>query len=40
LDDPGARRAKAALRRYRERFGFQPADGDYLVLDDMADVLE
>jgi hypothetical protein len=32
--------AKAALRRYREGFGFQPADGDYLVLDGMADVLE
>jgi GNAT superfamily N-acetyltransferase len=32
--------ARAALRRYWEGFGFQPADGDYLVLDDMADVLD
>jgi GNAT superfamily N-acetyltransferase len=32
--------AKDALRRYWEGFGFQPADGDYLVLDDMADVLD
>ncbi|MDE8670395.1 hypothetical protein PY310_17595 [Pseudarthrobacter sp. H3Y2-7] len=32
--------AKAALRRYWEAFGFQQADGDYLVLDDMADVLD
>ncbi|MGO4186584.1 hypothetical protein [Pseudarthrobacter sp. TAF60_1] len=32
--------AKAALRRYWEEFGFRAADGDYLVLDDMADVLD
>lgn len=32
--------AKAALRKYWMSFGFQPAHGDYLVFDDMADVLE
>ncbi|WP_255770049.1 hypothetical protein [Pseudarthrobacter sulfonivorans] len=32
--------AKAALRQYWEEFGFQPADGDYLVFDHMADVLD
>jgi len=32
--------ARTALRRYWVGFGFHPADGDYLVLDDMADVLE
>ena len=32
--------ARAALRRYWEGFGFQPASGDYLVLDHMADVLD
>ncbi|WP_285243590.1 hypothetical protein [Pseudarthrobacter sp. fls2-241-R2A-127] len=31
---------KAALRRYWESFGFQPAHGDYLVLDDMADGID
>jgi hypothetical protein len=31
---------KAALRRYWESFGFRPADGDYLVFDNMADVLD
>jgi GNAT superfamily N-acetyltransferase len=31
---------KAALRRYWESFGFQPAHGDYLVFDDMADALD
>ncbi|ALV43367.1 hypothetical protein AU252_21170 [Pseudarthrobacter sulfonivorans] len=39
-DTPEYEAAKAALRRYWEGFGFQPAAGDYLVLDDMADVLE
>jgi GNAT superfamily N-acetyltransferase len=32
--------AKAALRSYWEEFGFRAADEDYLVLDDMADVLD
>ncbi|MET3172831.1 UNVERIFIED_ORG: GNAT superfamily N-acetyltransferase [Arthrobacter sp. UYCu721] len=32
--------AKVALRLYWEGFGFQPAHGDYLVFDDMADVLD
>ncbi len=32
--------AKVALRQYWESFGFQPAHGDYLVFDDMADVLD
>ncbi|MDQ0029947.1 hypothetical protein [Arthrobacter bambusae] len=31
---------KAALRRYWERFGFQPAHGDYLVFDGLADDLD
>lgn len=32
--------AKASLRRYWTDFGFQKAAGDYLVLDDMASVLD
>jgi hypothetical protein len=31
---------KSALRRYWESFGFQPAHGDYLVFDDMADSID
>lgn len=37
---PGHDAAKAALRQYWQGFGFQTAFGDYLVLDDMADVLD
>ncbi|MGX9900792.1 hypothetical protein ACW0JT_14640 [Arthrobacter sp. SA17] len=32
--------AKVALRHYWESFGFQLAHGDYLVFEDMADVLD
>lgn len=32
--------AKAALRHYWKSFGFQSAHGDYLVFEDMADVLD
>ncbi|MBT2249209.1 hypothetical protein JHV56_10910 [Arthrobacter sp. BHU FT2] len=32
--------AKESLRRYWKSFGFQPAHGDYMVFDDMADVVD